>query len=504
MEMSEAAPGTGERTHNVYDDPRWFETYSGLRVDPYSINEAVEQPALRALLPPLAGLRVLDVGCGMGFTARYCADSGAARVVGFDLAPAMIAYALAHNAHPRIEYRVGSMDELDFPAASFDLVVSSFCIMMTPDHRRLVARIHDWLAPEGRLVYSLVHPLRQAHREREFWSCGPDDQPLGRLSHYFDQSERHFRLVEGTAAVQYHRSVAVLLGDLVDAGLEPEAVHEPDPTADAMQAQPALKLSVHLPTTLLLRARRPRLAPRDEGPALGAWTTAAPGAWAGVRESLELPALAELLPRLAGQRVLDLGCGKGELALACAQAGAASVLALDPREEYVRDAAQRHAHARIEYRRAAPEALDLPAGAFDVAVSRRFFSVVPDLEPVLAGVARALAPGGTLVFSSEHPVILASKVGYGWARDEQGRVDWIVNDYSFEGPRELRYYRERLEPVRFHRKLATLLDTLLRAGWRLRRVAEPQVPPEFAEADPRLALERLRPLLLLVRAERPA
>jgi SAM-dependent methyltransferase len=503
--MDEASTGDTERVHNAYDDPRWFEAYVSQRVDPYGINEAVEQPALRALLPALQGLRVLDLGCGMGYTARHCADSGAARVLGIDVATAMIDYARRHNDHPRVEYRVASMDDVDLPSGGFDLVVSSFCMMMTPDHRRLLARIRNWLAPGGSLVYSLVHPLRQAHPDREYWSCGPADQPLGRLSHYFEQGERRFRLVEGAAAVHYHRTLATLLNDVLDAGLELEAVREPDPTSEAMQAQPALKLSVHLPTTLTLRARHPGRARPAVEPVLGAWpeaVTAAAGS--GLRHTLEMPALAALLPPLTGRRVLDLGCGRGELALACAQAGAASVLALDPLEAYVEAAAQRHSHPRVEYRRAALDAPALPEGAFDVAVSRRFLSVVPALGPLLAGVGRALAPGGTLVFSIEHPVVLASKAGHGWARDEQGRVDWIVSDYSFEGPREVRYYRERPEPARFHRKLDTLFDGPLRAGWRLRRVAEPRVSAEAAAADARLLHERSRPVLLLARFERPA
>ena len=46
-------------------------------------------------LAPLAGMRVLDLGCGEGYVARLAAEAGAASVTGIDVSPAMVGNARA-------------------------------------------------------------------------------------------------------------------------------------------------------------------------------------------------------------------------------------------------------------------------------------------------------------------------------------------------------------------------------------------------------------------------
>lgn len=48
---------------NIYDNPDFFAVYDSLRETGSGLNEALEQPAFRRLLPPeITGLRVLDLG----------------------------------------------------------------------------------------------------------------------------------------------------------------------------------------------------------------------------------------------------------------------------------------------------------------------------------------------------------------------------------------------------------------------------------------------------------
>jgi ubiquinone/menaquinone biosynthesis C-methylase UbiE len=65
---------------NIYDDPRFYASYEQLRRTGAGLSDAIEQPALLAMLPqPLAGLRVLDLGCGFGDFARKVRGCGAGR-----------------------------------------------------------------------------------------------------------------------------------------------------------------------------------------------------------------------------------------------------------------------------------------------------------------------------------------------------------------------------------------------------------------------------------------
>src|SRR6476620_4813518 len=73
--------------------PVWVERVRAGR-DLY--REVFNNPAFMAFLPPLAGLAVLDLGCGEGTNTRIVAQTGA-RLTGVDIAPAMIEAARAEE-----------------------------------------------------------------------------------------------------------------------------------------------------------------------------------------------------------------------------------------------------------------------------------------------------------------------------------------------------------------------------------------------------------------------
>src|SRR4051812_39456435 len=90
---------------NIYDDPEFFAGYSRLRRSVEGLDGAPEWPALRAMLPPLRGLRVVDLGCGFGWFCRWAREAGAAAVLGLDLSEAMLARARAATADAGVTYR---------------------------------------------------------------------------------------------------------------------------------------------------------------------------------------------------------------------------------------------------------------------------------------------------------------------------------------------------------------------------------------------------------------
>ena len=219
----------------------------------------------------------------------------------------------------------------------------------------------------------------------------------------------------------------------------------------------------------------------------------------GLDGAPEWPALRALLPPLAGARVVDLGCGFGWFCRWAAGQGAATVLGLDLSERMLERARAETADPAIAYRRADLEALDLPAGGFDLAHSALALHYVADLPRLLAVVHRALVPGGRFVASIEHPIYMAPRHP-GWIADAQGRRSWPVDGYQEEGPRVTDWLAPGV--VKHHRTLGTTLNALIAAGFTLSHVEEWGPSPEQVAARPELAEERDRPMFALIAAGR--
>src|SRR5438874_3526503 len=102
------------------------------------------------------GLKVLEIGCGMGTDGAQFAKAGA-DYTGIDLTEALIELARKRFAlsHLNGEFRVSDAENLDFEDESFDLVYSHGVLHHTPDIEGAVREIHRVLKPGGRAIIML-------------------------------------------------------------------------------------------------------------------------------------------------------------------------------------------------------------------------------------------------------------------------------------------------------------------------------------------------------------
>ncbi|MBS0207134.1 MAG: class I SAM-dependent methyltransferase [Planctomycetes bacterium] len=118
-----------------------------------------EIPNHLEILGDLRGLDVLDLACGEGFYTRLIRHAGAARVVGVDVSPQMIALARhqEHEAASGIEYVVGAAESIH-DLGTFDVVSTAFLLNCAADQSILngmTQAISRSLVPGGRLVATL-------------------------------------------------------------------------------------------------------------------------------------------------------------------------------------------------------------------------------------------------------------------------------------------------------------------------------------------------------------
>ena len=107
--------------------------------------------ALVDLLAPVAGERILDLGCGTGHLTAAIAARGA-EVIGVDSSPSMVAQ--ARQNFPTLNFQLCDARSFRFDMA-FDAVFSNAVLHWIPEADRVAASVANALKPGGRFVLEM-------------------------------------------------------------------------------------------------------------------------------------------------------------------------------------------------------------------------------------------------------------------------------------------------------------------------------------------------------------
>jgi trans-aconitate methyltransferase len=221
---------------NIYDNPAFLAGYSEFPRSREGLGATSEWPALRALLPAIAGTHVVDLGCGFGQLSRWLGDEGAASVLGIDLSEKMLERARAETTNLAVRYKRGNLDELVLAPRSADLVVSSMAFHYIEDFGRLSRMLFDALTPGGCLVFSVEHPIYAARAEPE-WVTAADGRKAFAIADYGIEGRKVTNwIVDGV--VKYHRTIGTMLNTLTAAGFAYGTVTEWVPAEEQLSTHP--------------------------------------------------------------------------------------------------------------------------------------------------------------------------------------------------------------------------------------------------------------------------
>jgi len=200
------------------------------------------------------------------------------------------------------------------------------------------------------------------------------------------------------------------------------------------------------------------------------------------------------------QRVLDVGCGEGQVARLAVAGGARVAVGVDPTWSHVEVAAQRG--GGVVYGRAGAGSLPFADEAFDAAVACLVFEHIRDVDDAIAEVARVLQPGGRFLFFLNHPLLQTPNSG--WIDDQvldPPEQYWRIGAYLNEDETIEEVEKDVFIPF-IHRPLSRYLNALADNGLVLHRMEEPAPPPGFLARASEYEAAATIPRLLFLRTEK--
>ncbi len=212
-------------------------------VDTKPWNAHYERPAVLSLLPELAAVSVLDVGCGSGWYAEQFIARGA-RVTSFDLNPQMVAFTRARLGDNARVWQADLSQPLDFAGdGEFDVAVCPLVLHYLHDWLPPLQELNRVLKPGGSLIFSTHHPF--------------NDWKLFNREDYFATELLHDDWKDIGPVQFYRRPLTAICTALQTAGFWIETLLEPQPTEDFQRIDPEgyARLKTN-PWFLIVRARK--------------------------------------------------------------------------------------------------------------------------------------------------------------------------------------------------------------------------------------------------------
>lgn len=219
----------------------------------------------------------------------------------------------------------------------------------------------------------------------------------------------------------------------------------------------------------------------------------------GLEAAGEWHVLQPLIPDLHNKSVLDLGCGFGWHCLYAREQHASSVIGVDISEKMLQEAREKTDDPAISYIQMPIEDIEFASEQFDVVISSLALHYIESFEAICRKIHAYLKPGGSFIFSVEHPIFTSRNEQDWYVDDEGNRLHWPVDHYQSEGLRETKFLTENV--IKYHRTISTYFNDLIGAGFAIKAVREP-MPSDEMKNDPWMKDEDRRPMFLIISAEK--
>ena len=147
----------------------------------------------------------------------------------------MLARAQSETSDAAITYEQADLDVYGFKGKKYDMVVSQLALHYFVNLSSLVRQVYDSLAPGGRFVVSVEHPIYTAPTNPK-WSTNGEGRSTWPVDSYLGEGPRTTNwLADGV--VKQHRTIGTYLKIFLGAGFVLEALEEWAPSKEQIEAE---------------------------------------------------------------------------------------------------------------------------------------------------------------------------------------------------------------------------------------------------------------------------
>lgn len=217
-------------------------------------NEMLEMPTTLKFLRDVRGKKILDLGCGTGIYAKILRRRGA-RIRGIDISEEMIK--IARKENPKIEFKVGSMDNLPYKNKEFDIVLAALSIEYLKEWDKVFKEVRRVLKSRGLFIFSGSNPVIGSIKKIMY-----KGKKLRVIKDYFKESKKEdkwffSKVGKYATIIYYHKTYGTIVKIIVRNGFEIIDYKDAYPLKKAEKLFPAdFKLWSNMPYFCTWKARK--------------------------------------------------------------------------------------------------------------------------------------------------------------------------------------------------------------------------------------------------------
>ena len=207
-----------------------------------NVGRAFQRLIRENVLPALGKVKnkkILDIGCGEGYWARYLTSEGA-KIFALDGAANMLAVAHAHPDNANIDFILGDLLSFTpFTNDVFDIVLCNMVLMDMQYIDLVFDESYRVLQKGGKLVFSVVHPC--FYEAIGDWEDPESLTPAFRFKAIYRHQVKYLKQLEGLPAnswlSHYNRPIEAYIQPLIKSGFYLSYFSEPGFNIQDLQAE---------------------------------------------------------------------------------------------------------------------------------------------------------------------------------------------------------------------------------------------------------------------------